>query len=113
MFGHHHLKQLGGVVRDIGIGTVGGGDGVGGQDDDAVGGGSIEAVTFALAGPSCGGDVIRAKIVGRERFLQGLPFEEGDEVEVEGTWRPRLNTLIVTSLTNHTRGTVTAGRRFV
>jgi hypothetical protein len=113
MFGQHHLKQLGGVVRNIHVHPVEGGDGSAGADEDASAGGRIEAVTFSLAGPSCGGDVIRARLVGRERFLRGLPFDEGDEVEVEGTWKPRLNTLIVTSLTNHTRGTVAARRRFV
>ena len=73
----------------------------------------IEVLTFSLLqrdqteSPESG---LTAELITRGKTHQ---LEEGDEVELEGIWKPRSQTLTVTTLINRTKGARTSGSRFV
>ncbi len=113
MFGHEK-KQLNGVVRNIRTSTVVRGGGAIGPNGGGVNVRSVEVLTFSLLRrvEEGGSEETAVELVGKKSYFRTLPVEEGDEVQIEGIWKPRIATLSATSLINRTRGVTVSGRRF-
>lgn len=113
MFGHEK-KQLTGIVRNIRTSTVVRGGGAMGPNGGGVNVRSIEVLTFSLVrvAEEAESEETAIELVGKKNYFRSLPVEEGDEVQVEGIWKPRVATLSATRLINRTRGITTSGRRF-